>query len=178
MANTSNSKLEAVGTTLAAIHCVVKKDAAGVFQVYWHGKQTEFVYTNINELFADIDTIVADIENRTTAENIDKFWCEIQRNIKMIKALPDSVVITVGGGLHDSYGNISNADIHCDDSKAWITLSKRHTLTLFEKSDYIALNSSQGKDLAATAKSEIEYVFSFSKAITYDQLFGENGQWN
>ena len=111
-------------------------------------------------------------------ENVDKFWCEIQRNIKMIQSLPDSVVITVGGGLHDSYGNISNADIHCDDSKAWVKLSKRHTLTIFEKSDYIALNSSQGKDLAATAKSEIEHVFSFSKAITYDQLFGESGQWN
>lgn len=178
MANTKDSKLKTVGTALAAIHCVIKKDAAGVFQVYWHGKQTEFVYTNINELFADIDTIVADIEKRTTAENVDKFWCEIQRNIKMICALPDSVVITVGGGLHDSYGNISNADIHCNDSKAWVTLSKRHTLTLFEKSDYMALNSSKSNDMAATAKSEIEYVFSFSKAITYDQLFGESAQWN
>lgn len=114
----------------------------------------------------------------STTKNIDKFWREIQRNIKMIKALPDSVVITIGDGLHDNYGNINNADIHCDDSKAWVKLSKRHTLTVFEKCDYVALNSSKNDDMAATAKSEIEHVFSFSKAITYDQLFGESAQWN
>lgn len=163
---------------LAAIGCEAKIDAAGVYQVYQHGKQTEFIYTDINALYDELNDIVASIQARSNGENVDKFWCEIQRNIKMIQSLPHSVVITVGGDLHDSYGNISNADIHCDDSKAWITLSKRHTLTIFEKSDYTALNSSQGKDLAATAKSEIEHVFGFSKAITYDQLFGENGQWN
>ena len=163
---------------LATIGCEAKEDAAGVYQVYWHGKQTEFIYTDIGALYSELNEIVASIQARSNGENVDKFWCEIQRNIEMICALPDSVVITVGGGLHDSYGNISNADIHCDDSKAWITLSKRHTLTIFEKSDYIVLNSGQGKDLAATAKSEIEHVFSFSKTITYDQLFGESAQWN
>lgn len=163
---------------LAAIGCEAKIDAAGVYQVYWHGKQTEFIYVDINTLYDELNEIVTSIQALSNDDNIDVFWREIQRNIKMIKALPDSVVISIGDGLHDNYGNINNADMHCDDSKAWITLSKRHTLTLFEKSDYIALNSSQGKDLAATAKSEIEYVFSFSKAVTYDQLFGESGQWN
>lgn len=163
---------------LATIGCEAKEDAAGVFQVYLHGKQTEFIYVDINALYDELNEIVASIQARSNGENVDKFWCEIQRNIKMIQSLPDSVVITVGGGLHHSYGNISNADIHCDDSKAWITLSKRHTLTLFEKSDYMALNSSKSNDMAATAKSEVEHVFSFSKAITYDQLFGESAQWN
>lgn len=163
---------------LAAIGCEAKIDAAGVYQVYWHGKQTEFIYVDINTLYDELNEIVTSIQALSNDDNIDVFWREIQRNIKMIKALPDSVVISIGDGLHDNYGNINNADMHCDDSKAWITLSKRHTLTLFEKSDYVALNSSQGKDLAATAKSEIAYVFSFSKVITYDQLFGESGQWN
>lgn len=163
---------------LAAIGCEAKIDAAGVYQVYWHGKQTEFIYVDINTLYDELNEIVTSIQALSNDDNIDVFWREIQRNIKMICALPDSVVITVGGGLHDSYGNISNADIHCNDSKAWVTLSKRHTLTLFEKSDYMALNSSKSNDMAATAKSEIEYVFSFSKAITYDQLFGESAQWN
>lgn len=163
---------------LAAIGCEAKIDAAGVYQVYWHGKQTEFIYVDINTLYDELNEIVTSIQALSNDDNIDVFWREIQRNIKMIKALPDSVVISIGDGLHDNYGNINNADMHCDDSKAWITLSKRHTLTIFEKSDYIVLNSGQGKDLAATAKSEIEHVFSFSKAITYDQLFGGNGQWN
>lgn len=163
---------------LATVNCEAKEDAAGVFQVYWHGKQTEFIYVDINALYDELNEIVASIQARSNDDNVSIFWHEIQRNIKMIKALPDSVVITVGGGLHDSYGNINNTDIHCDDSKAWITLSKRHTLTLFEKSDYMALNSSKSNDMAATAKSEIEHVFSFSKTITYDQLFGESAQWN
>lgn len=171
IANIANRKLATIG-------CEAKEDAAGVFQVYWHGKQTEFIYVDINALYDELNEIVASIQARSNDDNVSIFWHEIQRNIKMIKALPDSVVITVGGGLHDSYGNINNTDIHCDDSKAWITLSKRHTLTLFEKSDYMALNSSKSNDMAATAKSEIEHVFSFSKTITYDQLFGESAQWN
>lgn len=163
---------------LAAIGCEAKIDAAGVYQVYWHGKQTEFIYVDINTLYDELNEIVTSIQALSNDDNIDVFWREIQRNIKMIKALPDSVVITIGDGLHDNYGNINNADIHCDDSKAWVKLSKRHTLTIFEKCDYTALNSSKNNDMAATAKSEIEHVFSFSKVITYDQLFGENGQWN
>lgn len=165
---------------LAAIGCEAKIDAAGVYQVYQHGKQTGFIYTDINALYDELNDIViaCNILELESGENIDAFWREIQRNIEMIKALPDSVVITIVDGLHDNYGNINNADIHCDDSKAWVKLSKRHTLTIFEKCDYTALNSSKSNDMAATAKSEIEHVFSFSKAITYDQLFGESGQWN
>lgn len=163
---------------LATVNCEAKEDAAGVYQVYWHGRQTEFIYTDIGALYNELNKIIDRINYLKNDDNVSIFWHEIQRNIKMIKALPDSVVITVGGGLHDSYGNISNADIHCDDSKAWITLSKRHTLTLFEKSDYMVLNSSKSNDMAATAKSEVEHVFSFSKTITYDQLFGESAQWN
>lgn len=163
---------------LANIDCEAKEDAAGVYQVYWHGKQTEFIYVDINTLYDELNEIVTSIQALSNDDNIDVFWREIQRNIKMIKALPDSVVISIGDGLHDNYGNINNADMHCNDSKAWVTLSKRHTLTIFEKCDYIALNSSKNNDMAATAKSEIEHVFSFSKTITYDQLFGESGQWN
>lgn len=163
---------------LAAVNCEAKEDAAGVYQVYWHDKQTEFTYVDINVLYDELNEIVASIQARSNDDNVSIFWGEIQRNIKMIKALPDSVVIGIGDGLHDNYGNINNADIHCDDSKAWVVLSKRHTLTLFEKSDYVALNSSTTNNMPAIAKSEIEHVFRFSKTITYNQLFEESGQWN
>ena len=163
---------------LETIDCEAKMDAAGVYQVYWHGKQTEFVYVDINTLYDELNEIVTSIQARTNASNVDIFWLEIQANIKKIKSLPDSVIITVGEGMHESYGNIYKGDLHCDDAKAWVELSKRHTLTLFEKADYVPMNKNESGDMKAIAKGEVEHVFTFSKKITYSQLFEDSGQWN
>ena len=165
---------EAIKGRLARINCEARLDAAGVYQVYWHGKQTEFVYTDIIDLHGNLDEIIITIEARTSHKNIDLFWQAIERNIAAIKALPNDILISIVDGINEQYSHVNANDIYCDHKAVWVTLTKRHMLVLFKKSDYMVLNTYPNNNGAAIAKSEIENTFQFSKAIDYsDILEGE-----
>ena len=174
----NTASLATINASLAPIHCEAKMDAAGVHQVYWHGAQTEFVYVDTDTLLSELDLITDSINARTNASNVDIFWLEIQRQIKKIKSLPDSIIVTINDGMHESHGNICKGDLHCDDTKAWVALSKRHTLIIFEKADYATLSNRQSGPMQEIAEGEVRHTFAFSKRITYSQIFEESGQWN
>ena len=165
---------EAIKNRLARINCEARLDAAGIYQIYWHGKQTELIYIGLIDLHSNLDEIVATIEAKTSDKNVDVFWQEIERNIKAIKALPNDILICIVDGMNEQYSHVNANDIYIDDKAVWVTLTKRHMLVLFKKSDYMVLNTYLVCNGAAIAKSEIENTFRFSKEIDYkDVLKGE-----
>lgn len=168
---------ETIKTRLGLIDCEARLDAAGVYQVYWHGHQTEFTYIDIADLYNELDEIIIDIKTRISNKNTDVFWQEIKRNIAIIKALPNDVIISIVDGMNEQYSHINANDIYIDDKGVWVTLTKRHMLVLFKKSDYMVMNNYTKCDSVAIAKSELEKTFVFSKAIDYKDIFKgeENG---
>lgn len=162
---------EAIETRLGLLDCEARLDAAGVYQVYWQGHQTEFTYIDIADLYNELDEIIIDIKTRISNKNTDVFWQEIERNITAIKALPNDIIISIVDGMNEQYSHINGNDIYIDDKAVWVTLTKRHMLVLFKKSDYMVLNNYSKCDSVAIAKSEIENTFKFSKAIDYKDAF-------
>ena len=96
---------------------------------------------------------------------VGKFWNVLVCQVLALKGLPEGIRIDIDGGS-DFYANINKPDIHVTDRKVWVALSKRYTLTLFDRADYVD-EDLQAVKLSATAiaRSELARCIRLSQDL-------------